>query len=185
LGYRNFEFEVLSATGADPLNAPEIQISPALQVPRATLDIRSAGFSVTGTQSVAYLIRYVVDPHPEIFGIGVEMISLTPVAPGEAIIDVNACIGAVFDGDICGGAPEALQVFHRGTTSRLIDTADFPLTALIDVRTTITLNANGASADIEGLMSNTRSIADIPEPSTWLLLVSALLAGALRGGGRA
>ena len=105
------------------------------------------------------------------------MDTFTPVAPGVASITTDLCIGAAFGGTLvtptCAGGTAALNVFHDGISPQLSDSTTFSDVADLGWRNTIELNANGASADF-GSFTNDTVVS--PEPATWLLMTSGLLA---------
>jgi len=140
-----------------------------------TVTVTSGGFSVTGAQSVQYLITYTVDPHPILRGFGDTLLTNTPVFPGLATVTTDLCINAPFGGTIlvptCAGTPASLSVFHNGTSFTLTDSTTFAPTADLGVRNTVTLTANGASASITGFANSSQVT---PEPMTILLLGSGL-----------
>ena len=170
LEYSDFGFRLLaSSVGVTHLTAHGITITPLTVKGDVGLEITAAGFSVTGTQFVKYLISYVLDPKPPIPR---GLLLLDPVVPpGLASVSVANCLGAQFVAAGClSGPPVVLNVFDNGVTSQLRDNATLPATALIGVEEIITLSGNGASASIIGY----RDVVT-PEPATWLLLGAALL----------
>jgi len=172
----DFTFTVLSTGGgAVPISAAAITVTPTQVGDFRTITLTSAGFSVTGTQSVSYLITYTSDPHPILRGFGDTLLTNTPVFPGLATVTTNLCIGAPFGGTIlvptCGGISSSVSVFHNGTTFSLTDSTIFSAVADLGVRNTVTLNANGASSSITGF-ANVSQVT--PEPMTVFLLGSGL-----------
>jgi hypothetical protein len=197
LAFSGFDFTVLDAQNVTPLNPTEIFLTPTFDDTNkkktlATLAIESEGFSVTGDQAVSYGFRFLVDPHPEIFEYDSSMSTFTPVAPGQALITTDLCIDSAFlDGPFtntnCDGTFAQQSLFHKGLPNPVLTAStSFAKTAVLDVHTTITLQANGASADIKGVV--TTSVAEpeeggnageIPEPSTGFLVVSGAVLAAL------
>lgn len=176
--FYDFSFTVLSSGGgAVPVSASSIVVTPVLAGDARRLTFSSSGFSVIGSESVTYLLAYTVDPHPIIRGGRTFMDTFTPVAPGVASITTDLCIGAAFGGTLvtptCAGGTATLNVFHDGISPQLSDSTTFSDVADLGVRNTIELNANGASADFRSFTNDT---VVSPEPATWLLMTSGLLA---------
>ncbi len=175
IGFSNFNFSVLSAGGgADPIPASAILVTPTLNGENGSLTFSSAGFSVTGSQFVTYLLGYSIDPHPIIRGFDDELDVDGPTFPGSASVTTDLCLLATFTGDLClpPGVPASLNVFDNGVTAQLSDAVGFTPLAVIGVRNTIDLHANGANADFTSL---TNSAVEVPEPAAWLLVSSGLL----------
>jgi hypothetical protein len=177
IAFMDFAFLVLaSGGGAIPVTPADIVVTPVLSGPNSRLIFSSAGFSVTGAESITYLLAYNIDPHPILSFFEDELHTETPVFPGLASITTALCIGAPFGGTLllptCAAIPASVTVFHNGTTFDLTDSVSFSPVADLGVRNTITLAANGASADFTSL---TNTVQAIPEPTTLLLMGSALL----------
>jgi hypothetical protein len=178
IAFMDFAFLVLaSGGGAVALTPADILVTPVESGSNSGVIISSAGFSVTGAQSITYLLAYNIDPHPIIRVFEDELFTETPVFPGLASVTTGLCVGAPFGGTLllptCAGTPASVTVFHNGTTSDLTDFVSFSPVADLGVRNTITLAANGASANFTSL-ANTAQV--IPEPATLLLLGSAFVA---------
>lgn len=176
--FYDFSFTVLSSGGgAAPVSASDIVVTPSESAGANSLAFSSSGFSVTGSEFVTYLLAYTVDPHPIIRGMRNFMDTFTPVFPGVASITTDLCVGAAFGGTVvtptCAGSTATLFLFHNGSSSQLSDETTFSEVADLGVRNTIDLQANGASADFT---SFTNSTLLTPEPATWLLMASGLLA---------
>jgi hypothetical protein len=185
--YKDFTFQVLSSTNYPLASvaqlAQEIDVSPIFSVDRQlSLNFSSSLFSVgVGPgQSVEYLIGYTVDPPPppEIIRIDSQMKTDPPVFPGIAEVTTDLCVYAAFDGANCTGigVPVSLSVFDNGKSSMLsAQTPDFsPPAVILGVRDIISLNGGATgSASFTSFGSGT-GITGIPEPSTVLLLASAL-----------
>jgi hypothetical protein len=179
IGFSDFSFSVIvSGGGAVPIGASDITVTPTLVGDQAILAFASSGFSVTGSGFVTYLLAYSIDPHPILGGFDDFLIADSPTFPGLASITTDLCLGALFiEGCSEPGTPESLRVFHNGITSQLTDGVTFPPLALIGVRNTIELQANGANADFLGFSNGVTST--VPEPGSWLLIGSGLLGARL------
>jgi MYXO-CTERM domain-containing protein len=176
VAFFDFDFAVLaSGGGATPIGASDILVTPTFAYPLRSLEFSSAGFTVTGTESVSYLVVYSVDPHPILYGFALDMEAFSPVAPGVATVTADICIGAAFGGTLlaptCGATADSLTVTHDGITPILSAASSFGApVADVGVRSTISLAANGASADFT---SFTTSL--VPEPGfLWLAGAGAL-----------
>jgi len=177
VGFMDFNFTVLaSGGGAIPVGPAGITVTPVLNGSTSRLNFSSAGFNVTGAQSITYLLAYNIDPHPILNFFELDFFAQTPVFPGLVSITTDLCIGAPFGGTLlaptCAGTPASLAVFHNGIAFDLSDAIAFSPVANLGVRNTIALAANGASADFTSL-ANTVQVT--PEPATLLLLGSALV----------
>jgi hypothetical protein len=197
--YSDFGFSVLSADlDTSPLaSAADILLSPSSfgfigsNRSQSNLDLASSLFSVVAGESVTYRIEYLIDPHPEIFGFDSELSFETPVFPGEAEVNIGLCIGGEFAGSTCGGTADALRLFHPGLPTGIIsqDSTRFAATALLDVRTDIRLDASaGGSSQIDGVNGGSLRVPFvedgepgeiIPEPGTWLLMLSGVALAAI------
>jgi hypothetical protein len=172
IGFFGFGLTVVSSTGIVPPGAAEIQVNPSADERLARLTFSSPQFNVPSGAAYQILIFYSVDPHPIIDGFDLEMFSFSPVFPGFAQVDTRLCLGQAYS-PLCQ-TDVVLSVNHTGITSDLFDSASFPPQALIGVENKVTLDAqSGGSADFDSF-SNT--FHTIPEPSTWLLAVSAAAA---------
>ena len=177
--FADFIFSVLAAGGgATPIAAADVTVTPSRVGEQYSFTFLSAGFQVSGSESVEYLIGYDIDFHP-IVTFEDTLEAFSPVFPGSAAVGTAICDGSFFMGAVCP-APATLKtvtVFHMGTTSKLTGSVAIDQALLLGVRNGITLNANGASADFK---SFTNTISLVPEPKAWLLTACGLLAQALR-----
>jgi hypothetical protein len=175
IGFSGFSFSLVSiGGGAVPISPASITVTPSIAGVDRSLTFSSSDFSVVGSEFATYLIAYSIDPHPIIRGVSDQLSTQTPTFPGLASITTDLCLGATFTGPACGspGVSASLNVFHNGTTAQLFDSVAFTPLALIGVRNTIDLQANGANADFD---SFTNSAVFVPEPATSLLVISGLL----------
>jgi len=177
----NFSFAVLaSGGGAVPISGAAITVTPS----QLALNFSSAGFSVSGGQSVTYLLAYSVDPHPILKFFEDDLYTNTPVSPGFVNITTDLCIGGLYIGSTCSPPPLALDppqftdsvnVFHNGTpfgSFQLQDATVFPSVHYLGVRNTVTLDASaGGSANFTSFSN----VLAAPEPATLLLMGSGLL----------
>lgn len=198
LGFTNFNFSVVpGAMGVTPISSSAVTVTPVfsaggnLSVPRAGLSFSSPGFSVTGNQSVSYLLGYSIDPHPIIVNFDDVLDTFSPVFPGIASITTKLCIGGSFGsgtGSLPGcvqvaGSPPAfaatLNVFDNGPDSKkLFDTTGtFNPVTFINVQNTIQLSANGAKADFNKFSNSAGYIPNtlVPEPASFILIGGGLV----------
>lgn len=174
---KDFNFSVVtSGGGATPIGASSITVTPLTAPLSYGFSFSSSGFSVTGEQSVTYLLEYFWDPGP-IRSLEDVLFAESPVAPGRAIVATTACLDAPFDFGVCLTTPVFSTVFHYGAgNTYLSDTVDFPTVYLLGIRHEIILEANGASSDFSSFQS---SVLLTPEPA-WLLPGGLLLLAGLR-----
>ena len=170
----DFAFSTLAVGGgAIPISPSDVNVTPAQIGENYQLSFSSAGFSVSGSEFVTYLLAYTVDPHP-ILTFSDDLLTNTPVAPGIVSITTNLCLTAPFAGAVCPGSTASVTVFHDGVTPQTFDSVSFPAVppiTVLGVRNEISLEANGASADFSSL---TNTVGFVPEPGSWLLAASAL-----------
>ena len=174
--FNDFAFSTLAVGGgAVPITSSDVNVTPAQIGENYRLSFFSAGFGVSGSEFVTYLLAYTVDPHP-ILTFSDELLTNTPIAPGIVSITTNLCLTAPFAGAVCPGSTASVTVFHDGVTSQPFDSVAFPPVPpvnVLGVRNEISLQANGALADFSSL---TNSVGFVPEPGSWLTAASALAA---------
>lgn len=182
LNLSSFSFSVLSASGgASPIPAVAITVTPTF-TSKFKLNFASSGFSVTGTQSIQYLIAYTVDPPPPVLpDMELQMFAFSPVFPGFAQVTSDLCVGNPFAGSVCNspGTLHTLVVNDNGIVFNSTAAVAFPPAFIVGVRDTIELDANGASSSFSSFENRSTLI---PEPSTALLVICGplLLARRLR-----
>ena len=170
----NFAFSVLSASGGyTPLNDTQITVTPTFSASQYNLMFSSTGFSVVGSEFVHYEIDFTWDP--VVIGGEDEMITHSPVFPGLAKVTTDLCAGSTF-GALCPPPTNTLTVFHDGVSPHLTDVTFFAPTTLIGTQSFIDLEANGASANMDGFITSVFA----PEPATAGLLLAAALTGLVR-----
>lgn len=196
---KDFYFEGVDLNLADPTllaTADDILVTP--QELWKGFAFSSTMFSITGFQHVAYAFNYLIDPPPPIIpGFEFFLDTFTPVAPGYATVTTDVCVGGQFleafdinlilsNGPLDENGCESpirfpntfrLQVFHNGTDrdKKLFDSVRFTeKTNIVDVRTVLELNANGASSEIAGFRTRA-GIEETPEPGTIGLGAAGLL----------
>ncbi|HYZ24199.1 MAG TPA: hypothetical protein VE690_18770 [Rhodopila sp.] len=179
--FYDFAFSVLAVGGgALPVASSAVAVNPAKIGEDYLLTFSSAGFSVSGSEFVRYLLAYTVDPHPILtFESSMEVDS--PVFPGIASITTNLCLNAPFAGAVCPTTTASVTVFDNGITSQPVQSVSFPPINILGVRNEILLQANGASADFSSL---TNKVGFVPEPAGWLLAGPALVAALVLCRGR-
>lgn len=164
--FHDFSFSVLSSTGGPAtIGAADINVTVVTGPSKYGLNYASSGYNLTAGQSVNYLLTYTVDPPPPIiWGMELDMITNTPVAPGTATVTSVECVGAAFVGSVCGTSTVTNTVFHNGGTSfHLTDVEPIPATTTIGDRTTIVLDATSGGSS--SFTSFTEAVL-IPEPGT-------------------
>jgi hypothetical protein len=183
--YFNFGLTVAASVsnGSAVATASDIEVVlPA--VAGGSLQFISNKFDVKAGDRVRYFISYTIDPPPPILpGFDLDLFTETPVAPGQATITANICVGGIFTfGCTDVGAPnfqglKTLEVFHLGLPVgpgdvKLKDFIAFAAPVnLIDVRIEIDLDArDGGSSQIRGIGTGTQ----VPEPGTWAMMGGGL-----------
>jgi hypothetical protein len=180
---KDFDFAVLSSGGGAPLlTAADIAVQP-VSGPPSTLQFSSAGFSVTGNQFVNYLLGYTWDPTSDIRSLD-DVLDNLVTPPGLANITTLACIGAAFNGPNCSTSLAALNVFDDGISPRLFDTISFPPVAVVGIRNTIDLEANGANASFTSFGNEVALAAPEPAPAFPVAAALVLIAISLFAGRR-
>ena len=170
----NFAFSVLAASGGyTPLNGTQITVTPSFSVERYSLMFLSTGFSVTGSEFVHYEIDFTWDPAT--IGGDDELITHSPVFPGIAKVTTKLCAGSTF-GALCPPPTNTLTVFHDGVSPQLTDVTYFSPVTLIGTQSFINLDANGASANMDGFVTSVFA----PEPGTVGLFATGLVGLVLR-----
>jgi hypothetical protein len=196
---KDFYFE---ARDLNPIGDPSVLATAAdILVSPQTLwkgfAFSSSFFDISGFQHVAYAFNYLIDPPPPIIpGFEFFLDSFSPVAPGFAKVTTDVCVGGEFvkpfkmdlilknqplDENGCESGVEfpntfRLVVFDNGAPGdkQLFDSVKFTeKTNIVDVRTVLEMNANGASSQIDGF--RTRAALATPEPGSFLLGAAGLL----------
>ena len=174
---KNFAWSSVGDEGYVPVSATSVLVTPTVTSDSVAVGFTSGAFSVSGNDKILAFLDYTIDPPPPILDdLNLEMEANTPVPPGYARITANICIGGLFSNSCAGGLVRTLivQNFGAGNPSNIpFDSEQFPEPVnLIDIRTTIELNANGASSQITGYGTTTTAtdgsvVSDeLPEPGT-------------------
>jgi hypothetical protein len=165
----NFQFSVASMSGGyTPLSSSQINVAPSFSTGIYTLTFTSSGFLATGSEFVHYQINFTWDP--VVVGAEDDMISNTPVFPGQASVATNLCAGSTF-GASCPPPTNSLFVFNNGSSSIPKATTTFAPSLIVDTQSFLNLDANGASSQITGFATSVLT----PEPATALLFSAAFL----------
>jgi hypothetical protein len=163
----NFNFSVVSVSGGYvPLDATQINVTPSFTPSSYTLFFSSSGFSVTGSDFVHYEIDFKWDP--VVVGAEDDMVSNTPVFPGQASVTTNLCAGSTF-GTSCPPPTNSLFVFNDGITSIPTAITTFSPSLIVDTQSFLNLDGNGASSQITGF----RTSVFTPEPASLFLVATA------------
>jgi MYXO-CTERM domain-containing protein len=163
---KDFVFSVLSpGGGVVPIGAADITITTQPSAPNFGLSLSSAGFSVTGSEFVTYVVGYTWDPSGDIRS------ASDVLDPGQADIVTDLCAGAEFVGTFCSATALSLHVFEGGST-QLTDSVLFGPVAVLGVSNNIMLDANGGSAGFNSLSNETT----VPEPAYGPWAAAGLLA---------
>jgi hypothetical protein len=178
-------FQVLPAiTGAVPITPENISITPVQSGNMLGVDVMISATAMTGELRQA-LLGYMLMA-PSITG-SMITVSGTSTTGGAFVSDIqNYCAGGAFlPGDVtgCNGSTDdALVVLNAGSQS-----ATFPAVTKISIVHDFTLDASSGGSATGGMVMDrftVASTAPIPEPQTYVLMSSALLAIALRAGFR-
>jgi len=174
VAFVGFAFTVVAfGGGAAPVSASDITVTPTVIDEHYGLNFSSTQFAASGSEFVTYLLTYTVDPHP-ILTFSDELQVESPVFPGLVSVTTDLCLNAPF-APSCLGSPAAVTVFDNGITAQLLDSVVFPPTPpgnVLGIRNSISLQANGSSADFSSL---TNSVGFVAEPADTLLTGSGLL----------
>jgi hypothetical protein len=172
---KDFAFSVLtSGGGAIPVLDTAITLTPTNSAPSAFgLKIASAGFSVTGTGFVKYLIAYTWDPH-NIRSMD-DLLDIAVSPPGLVKVTTDGCVGAAFSGAICSMSINTVTVSDDGITPVLSNSVTFSpaLVPVLGIRNTIDLEGNTTGSASFDSFSNE---ASAPEPATWMSAGACLCA---------
>jgi hypothetical protein len=175
----NLQFSATAYSRAGVVvDASAISVTPVFGTGKLGLAFASAGFNLSGSDFVTYLLTFTWDPPAgDIRGLEDVLSADSPIAPGYATVTTNACRGLAFAGGICPGSTASVAVSDYGTSSTLSSATLFdPPVAVLDTRTVIQLDAKGASSQINGW---TESVI-VPEPAAWALMAAGLLGLAMR-----
>jgi hypothetical protein len=169
-----FAFTVVAfGGGIAPASASDITVTPTVIDEHYSLNFSSTRFAASGGEFVTYQLGYTVDPHP-ILTFSDELQVLSPIFPGLVSITTDLCLNAPFT-PACLGSPATVMVFDNGITAQLLDSVFFPPIPpgnVLGVRNSISLQANGSSAEFSSL---TNSADFVAEPAETLLTGSGLL----------
>jgi hypothetical protein len=177
---KSFDFQSSNDLGYRFVDDLDVMVTPLVQDGQLRLAVSSSHFSVTsvaGPQRLLAKFEYVLDPPPPILeDLSMEMDAQSPVFPGFANIFTEVCANALFVGNYCDEQYyRSFYLNHLGYPSGdprniLNGRVTFPLTYQIHVRTTITLDANGGSSQIDGFRYASQPV---PEPATGVLVLAA------------
>jgi hypothetical protein len=175
-------FQVLPPiTGALPIAPGNITITPVQSGNTLGLDVMINATAMAGELRQA-LLGYMLMA-PSITGSMVTVSGTSTTGNGFVTDIQNYCAGGTFlPGDVtgCNGSTDdALVVLNAGSQSAM-----FPGVSQISVVHDFTLDASSGGTATGGMVMDrftVASTAPIPEPQTYVLMSSALLAIALRG----
>lgn len=178
---KNFAWSSVSDDGYVPVSATEVFVTPGATTGNVQVSFNSSAFEVFGNDKILAFLDYVIDPAPPILDdLDLSLDANSPVAPGNAKITADLCIGDFFINSCRNGFVRTLVVQNLGDGNPAnvsFASVKFPRPVnLVDVRTTIELNANGASSQIDGYGTTSSTV---PEPGTALagaVAVALLLA---------
>ena len=179
--FSNFQ-TLTPITGATAIPASGITITPVQSANMLGIDVMFSVTAMTGELRQA-LLGYMLTA-PSITS-NMVTVSGTSATGGGVVTDIqNYCAGGQFlPGDVTGctgSTDDALVVLNAGTQQ-----ATFPGVSQISVVHDFTLDAVGGGTATGGMVSDRFTVASngpapIPEPQTYVLMSSALLAIALR-----
>jgi hypothetical protein len=175
--FKNFVWNSAEGGNFVRVRAAEVTVDPFFNSTDVGVSFASSVFSVSGFNRIFATLDYTIDPPPPIlddFNLSLE--ALSPVAPGTARVSALVCAGDYFSNQCANGVTRHVQVQHLGSSTGnvLFDSVTFPFPVnIVDVRTTIELDANGASSQITGY--GTTTAAEIPEPRTAALMLAGLV----------
>lgn len=173
--FSNFR-TLLPITGAVAIPADQVFITPVIESGSIGLDVSFDATAAPG-QLLQALIGY------QLSALAINSTSVTvsgvSVSGGAVVTDIqNACAGGQFlPGDVtgCTGTESTLVVLNNGS-----DMANFAPVSLLDVVHDFTLDAGNGGTASGGMVSDRFAVQvaeePIPEPSSVLLLSSALIA---------
>lgn len=142
------------------------------------LDISSSQFSVSGSganDALNYTLTYEIDPPPIIIRMFDQDLFDPVTSPGLADVATAICLGAAWAGSVCPTSSTAsVDTFdHGGGVNQLHSAVSFAPQSTVGISTVINLQANGASASINGFGDTTQIL---PEPASYLLVALGLAA---------
>jgi hypothetical protein len=168
--FENFKWVQIGGVSVNPA---DVTVTPQASGGTFGLDFSSTKFFVEGDNNIIYLLDYTIDPPPPVIDrMSMRLNANSPVPPGTATITLQLCAGDLFANNCAGGIGRQLSVFDNGgTNTKLFDSFVFPKpVSLVDIRTTIDLEANGASSEITGVSQTPTAIRiDTPEPASMAL----------------
>ncbi|MDZ4800115.1 MAG: PEP-CTERM sorting domain-containing protein [Bryobacteraceae bacterium] len=183
---KSFQYASLVLEGYRYVDPDDVQVTPFSGSGQIGIGVTSTNFSVSSISGPPRLVvkfEYILDPPPPILeDLSMDMEANSPLFPGFANIHTEVCAGAEFIENDCGqyGTYRSFDLDHLGyedgdPRNILSGRVTFPATWFIDVRTTITLDANGGSSQIDGFRY---ASAPTPEPATAVLVMCAVGVGA-------
>jgi hypothetical protein len=175
--FKNFVWNSAEGDNFIRVRAEDVTVNPFFSSTDVGVSFASSVFSVSGFNRIFATLDYTIDPPPPIlddFDLSLEAFS--PVAPGTARVSALVCAGDYFSNQCASGVTRHVQVQHLGSSvgNVLFDSVTFPFSVnIVDIRTTIELDANGASSQISGY--GTAAAAAIPEPGTAALMLAGFV----------
>jgi hypothetical protein len=171
----NFTYTFIS--GSPTIPDTSITVTPSTANEMVGLTFTSPDFTVSGSASAVYTLGYTYDPG-DIRSLE-DILNDPVVSPGLAQIATEDCENAAFVGTFCPTTTDTITVSDNGITKIPQASVSFtPFLTSIGILDTITLQANGASAEMTGFGTQ----AGVPEPSSAIpcLLLVALVYRRLR-----